>query len=495
MGVGLLMFRLLFQGLAAEEFGFWSLIWSLFGYGILLDFGFGFTASKRVAELSVHGRWDELSRVLSTIFYLYVLIAIGIVIAVLLFSHQLIGMFQISGPNKEPFRQILVWFLCGMAFSFPLGIFPEILMGQQRIAFVNLIFGVSVVGNAIATALALKYQMGLKVLVIIALVSAILPSLLCGFFSIGALPKVKISPRFFSSDMVRSTLSFSLYAYIATVSNMILGKTDQLVISTTLAVAAVAIYQAGSKIGEMFGAFTTQLPDTFSPAAAHLHAKGDKFFLQKILTDGTRFSVMIATPAYLICAFYMEGLIQLLTGGKGAGPETYYVGQVLLLWQYMTVITQSVQKRVFMMCGHEKKLMWLGLGEAVLNLALSVGLVLIFKNVLCVAIGSLIATTFFGWVYIWPWAAREVELSGWSLIRKTLVPIWVSCLPLLVLLVIGRIIPWHAFRNHPAMMFLECLVAGCFGFWGIWQKALSVEEKAKLLLKFEQMFLRFRTAI
>jgi hypothetical protein len=49
----LVTFRLLYQGLDAEHFGFWSLLWAIFGYGILLDFGFGYAAQKKVAELSV----------------------------------------------------------------------------------------------------------------------------------------------------------------------------------------------------------------------------------------------------------------------------------------------------------------------------------------------------------------------------------------------------------------------------------------------------------
>src|SRR3954452_7238412 len=78
MGLGLLMVRLLYpkeispgnySGLTPEEFGFYSLLWSIIGYGILMDFGFGLAAQKKVAELSVHKDWDQLSKVLSTIFY------------------------------------------------------------------------------------------------------------------------------------------------------------------------------------------------------------------------------------------------------------------------------------------------------------------------------------------------------------------------------------------------------------------------------------------
>ncbi|MDB6025997.1 MAG: rane protein involved in the export of O-antigen and teichoic acid, partial [Verrucomicrobiales bacterium] len=288
----------------------------------------------------------------------------------------------------------------------------------------------------------------------------------------------------FSWGMVSKTLQFSVFAYISTVSNLILTKTDQLVLSTTLAVSAIAIYQAGAKAAEMFMAFAQQLPDTFSPAAAHLHAKGDKVFLQKLLINGTRFSVMIATPVYFICAFYMEGILRLLTGDKVASPETFWIGEVLLLWAYMILVTQSVSKRIFMMCGHERKLMWLGVGEALLNLCLSVALVLHFKNVVCVAIASLIATTVFGWFYLWPWAAREANLTALQLARTVLFPIWLACVPQLAFVIVGRFMPWFDFRTNIFLFLGQSALAMGVGAFCLWKRALTLEEKQMLILKF-----------
>ena len=90
--LGLLMFRMLYPnpdatgirgGLSEEEFGFWALLWSIFGYGLLMDFGFGLAAQKKVAELSHHKNWDELSRVLSTIIYFYCMSGALIVVGTL----------------------------------------------------------------------------------------------------------------------------------------------------------------------------------------------------------------------------------------------------------------------------------------------------------------------------------------------------------------------------------------------------------------------------
>ncbi|MEO5803896.1 MAG: oligosaccharide flippase family protein [Verrucomicrobiota bacterium] len=488
MVVGLLMFRMLYQNLTREEFGFWALLWSVFGYGILLDFGFGFTAEKRVAELSVHQEWDRLSRILSTIFFLYVAVGVLMVATILFSSHYVIDLFHITEANHERFREILIWFFAGMAVAFPLGIFPEILIGQQRICLTNIIFTAGIVANFVSVALAIHFHWSLKIIFINALLSGILPCVVSAMFAFKKLPKVKIRLSNFAWDTVRETMQFSLFAYVSTVSNIILAKTDQLVISTALAVSAVAIYQAGAKLAETFASFTQQLPSTFSPAAAHLHAKGDKVFLRQLLINGTRFTLMIGTPLYFICAFYMEGILGLLTGDKHIPVETFWIGQVLLFWVYMVLVTQSVSKRIFMMCGHERRLMKFSVGEAVLNLALSVGLVLYYKNVLCVALGSLISTMIFGWFFIWPLAAREADMSCWRLARTVLIPIWIASLPLVAFLLLARFVPLLDFRANTIYLFAECTVAVLVAALSLWHQALSASEREHLISRFGKFF-------
>lgn len=488
MATGLLMFRMLYQGLSREEFGFWALLWSVFGYGILLDFGFGFTVEKRVAELSVHEQWERLSRILSTIFYLYVVVGIVMIATILLTSHQVISFFHVTAPNQERFREILIWFFAGMAVAFPLGIFPEILIGQQRICLTNIIFTACIVANFVLVVLAMELHWSLKTIFINALLSGIVPCIISAMFAFQYLSKVKIRPSLFSWGTIRETMQFSLFAYVSTVSNIILAKTDQLVISGALAVSAVAIYQAGAKLAETFGAFTQQLPSAFSPVAAHLHAKGDKVFLKQLLVNGTRFTLMIGTPLYFICAFYMEGFLSILTGDPNVSRETFWIGQTLLLWGYMGLVTQSVSKRIFMMCGHERLLMKFGVGEAALNLALSVGLVLYFKNVLCVALGSLISTMVFGWFFIWPLAAREAEMSCWQLARTVVIPIWLASLPLLAFLLLGRLVPWFDFRTSFALLAAECLAATLIAALSLWRRALTADEREHLVSRFGKFF-------
>jgi O-antigen/teichoic acid export membrane protein len=481
LGLGLVVFRLLIQSLSDEEFGFWALLWSVFGYGILLDFGFGFTAQKRVAELSVHQKWQELSQVLSTIFFVYIGIALILIVFGLTASSLVISLFRVLPENREYFTSVLRIFFCGMGLAFPMGIFPEMLRGQQRISLANYTLLTGYMISFVLVLLCVHYHWGLSVLLIITLSCSIGSELACGIFALKRTPQVKIAPRFFSRNMIHSTMRFSFFAYITTVTTVLLTRTDQFVISTCLAVSAVAVYQAGAKVGEMFTSFALQVPETLSPAAAHLHAKGEKDFLRSLLVNATRFSVMIATPGYLICAFYMEPILRLLTGPGKYHSETFWIGQVLLFWGYTTILTQSVSKRIFMMTGHERRLMWLGLGEALLNLGLSVGLILYYKNVLCVAIGSLCATFFFGWFLIWPWAAREANTSPWKLAQTVLIPTWVACLPLLVIIMLERYFTFPEVRANIYVLGGEAILTFLLAITCMWILALKAEERAHLL--------------
>ena len=480
LGLGAVLFRLIFQELPKEDFGFWSVLWSMLGYGILLDFGFGFTAQKRVAELCVKRDWGCLSRVLSTIFYSYVIVALVIIVGGWFAAPLIVGSLKISPENLERYTVALRVFLVGVGFAFPLGIFPEMLRGQQRIFLANNLQLASYILSVVFILFALANEWSLIWLFVFSLGGTLLGDFLCGFAAMKRMPKVVISPALFSRGMIRETARFSIYAYITTLTTVILTRTDQIVISAGLAVAAVAIYQAGAKVAEMFSGFALQIAETLSPAAAHFHAKGSRAELRSLLIKGTRFTVLLATPLYLGCAFFLPALLRLLTGESLAGTETYWVGHVLLLWTYMTVLTQSVSKRIFMMCGHEKRLMWLGVGEAAMNLGLSVAFIFMFKNVVSVAVGSLLASCFFGWLFLWPWAAKEAGIGSWQLARAVLIPAWVACWPLIGLIAMIRLLPSLDANDSLPLFLMEGSIAAAVAAIGLWKLGLDDEERAKI---------------
>lgn len=497
IGLNLVLFRLMFYRLSLEEFGFWALIWSFLGYGQLMDFGFGFAAQKKVAECSATKNFDELSKVLSSIFYFYTIGAALIIAMGLTCSPWFVSMMTFSETaDRAEYARILTIFICYVGLTFPFGLSIEILYGQQRIALANNLQSLGDIVKFVLVLLALHYNWGLRAIVLIAVGCSFVPTMMGGWMGLQTLPGVRIWPKYCSWALAKETMSFSLFAYVGTVTGMIMGQTDRLVLGVLLSVSSVAIYQVGCKVSDLFGQFTAQLPETLSPAAAYLHATEEKRALQQLMTEGTRAQATIATPMYLICAFWMEGCLNLLTKGKMVGDspgtlEAYWVGQVLLLWIYTTIITHSVTKKVFMMTGYHKKLTVISAFEALGNLVLSVGLTLLFRStgfaypILGVALGSLIPSFIIGWFFLWPWASRSAGVSGMRLANHVLFRNWAACMPVVMWGVLCHILPMADFSHSLLMFFIEAGMAGIIALIGIWYGSLTDGDRAKFRAQYQ----------
>jgi len=424
---GLVLFRLTFQQLTAEQFGFYSLLWSLFGYTILLDFGLGFTAQKAVAEKTATGRIDELNELISTIFWTFFATGVMLLIGFLAGRPFFLEWTKVSPANLATFSSAYLMFVAGMACAFPFGIFPEMLRGLQRIDLANWISIGATLVNLVLLGGALLAGWSFPTIVLISVATTVAPNLIAWFLVRPRIPGLSLHPRHFRLRAIHGVLSFSLVAYLITFTNLIMSRTDQAVIGFTIGVSFVALYQAGYKVSEMFGMFSVQMQDALTPAAARLNIQGDRGGLRHLLLRSTQLTLLLTIPLYSLSAAYLEPLIRTLTGLKAIEPATYWIGEALLLATFSSLVTNSCSKRILMMCGWEKKLLVLSLVDAGANLVLSLWLVYPL-GVLGVAIGTLIPTVLIGWLWVLPLTARFAEASIGSYLRQTFGPVAVPVL-------------------------------------------------------------------
>jgi len=409
MLLGLVLFRTMFQQFTHAEFGFWALLWSLFGYGILLDFGFGFTAQRAVAEKTATGDIAGLSRLLATILWTFIGMAVLLLVVFLAIREPFLVRMGVAAAQRDEFGRAYTVFFVGLAIIFPVGLFPEVLRGLQRIDLANWVGTLNALLNFAFLYWGLTAHWSLPWLMSISVTTSILPNVVAAFLAIRRLPGISLSPRLFEWSAVRAQMGFSITAYLVIFSNMLLTKSDQLVISLTLGVAWVAVYQAGFKMGEMLNLFSVQLQQMLSPAAAALHACGDESGLRHLLLRSSRLTFLLVTPCYLLSAVYLAPLIRLLTGMSSVPYNTWCIGQVLLLAIFSSQLTNGCSKRVLMMSGEERRLLYMALAEAASNLVLSV--ILAYQiGVLGVAIGTLIPTILVGWLWVIPLTLKKLDL-------------------------------------------------------------------------------------
>lgn len=410
MLTGMFSFRLIYSSLDREEFGYWALLWSIFGYSVLLDFGFGVTVQKRVAQLSVTQSWDELNRSLSTIFFTYCGLALVMASIGWFGADVWVQIVNVAPERHAQFASLFRLFILGVATMFPLGIFAEILRGLQRIALLNRLEVSCSLLTFSGVVWATTTGQSFSTLLLISVLGTLGPPLLSIVFSFRLIRQLRLTPANFSKQELRSATSFSFIAYFIMISYVIMTKSDLLVISSMLTVATVALYQPGAKLAQLFNAFTKQLAQVLQPAAAQLYAQRDKAGVSRMLIGGIRYSALLSTPLYLATTAFLDVLLRLLTGEKQPSEAMLWVGQILLLWSYSFIITHNVYKRIALMGGHERRLLWVGILEALTNIGMSVLAVLLFGNVIGVALGTLIPGLVYGWTILWRWAAQEAGL-------------------------------------------------------------------------------------
>ena len=450
LGVGLVVFRLLFQRLNHEQFGYYSLLWSLFGYAILLDFGFGFTMQKVVAQKVASGDTQTLNRLVSTIVWSFVAMGASGFVVFALIEPWFLAWIHVAPADRSEFGSAYLVFFAALAINFPIGLFPEMLRGLQRMDVINWITIVSQLANLALMTWGLLAHWPFLSIVLISVGTTVAMGVAAFFFVRHLLPGLSLHPRNFHFPEVRGVLSFSLVAYLITFTNLVVLRADQAVISFSIGVSFVALYQVGYKASEMFGLFSRQIQEALTPAAAHLSATKDRQALFDLLFQTSRLTALLATPLYALCAAYLEPLIKILSGLKHVDASIFWSGQMLLLATWHAIVIHSGPKRVMVVCGWERSLLQLSGAEAGLNLVMSVALVSRF-GIAGVAFGTLAPAFLIGWLGVLPLAARFVELSYsrllYRLFQPVLLPIGASLVALMGLLIVFPIPPAAGLLN------------------------------------------------
>lgn len=422
MVTGLVMFRLLFQHFSEEQFGYWSLLWSVFGVSVLLDFGMGSAAQRETAYCTAKQDWETLSRLMSTMVWTFALIGCLILLICFVVEPFFLGAIHVSPENKASFSRAYWIFFGSLAISFPLGLFPEMLAGSQRLDLVNWTMIGSYVINVALIYAGIIQGWTLETFVLIGVATSLGPNLVALFWVRRLIPGLRLSPSLYHFGSVKGVLSFSVIAYVITLTNIIITKTDQAVISVCLGVALVSVYQAGFKVADVYSVATQQMQRALSPAAAHLRATGDHSGLTELLIKTTRLTMLVAIPGYALGMAYLEPMVCLVTGLEAIGLTTFFVAHFLLLSTCSFLLTSSCSKQILVMSGWEKPLLRLSVTEALMNLGLSIVLALKF-GIAGVAAGTLVPAVLIGWFGVVPLTLRFMQISFRKWIREVYIPV------------------------------------------------------------------------
>lgn len=425
LGLSLILTRVLFLGLSREHYGMWALLWSVFGYSLLLDFGFGTSLQKYTSEVLVNKDWERYNRLVSTVFFSYCLMSLLIAGFTLALTPFLKTIFRFQ--TISDYKEVFLMFGLGTAILFPFGFFSEILRGMQEIKLRNLVQISFFVINFILMVTVIKLGLSLKAMTVVTLGVNLLTSLTMGFLCFRKLPQLRIRPTLYDLRLLKSVMGFSIYAYIIMFSNLIIFKTDQLVISIFSSIALVAVYQVASRIAEIFRQFSTQFLDNLGPVAATLFTAKEDNKLKQILIQSNRLVGFIATLLFIPLFIYIRPLLAVWL--KLEDSDGIASARLLLISMYILVVFRSSTVQILLMAGKERILTIVALIECTANLILSIILIR-FLGIRGVALGTLIPNLFLAIAFNIPAACKFASINIFAYLKEAVIKTVITAIPI-----------------------------------------------------------------
>jgi O-antigen/teichoic acid export membrane protein len=344
---GLLVTPIVIHSIGKSAFGVWSFIGSVTIYLSILDLGVGPSIVRFAAEARGRGADRDLNEVASTGLTMYALIGaatlpIGIALAFVVPAavgapHDLIWDARIT--------TLLV--VLALAARFPLGLFNNLLVAQQRWDLQNLANFVSTALYAALVAILMPPYGGLVLLGVLTLGTTLLRLVLPLLWLKRELPSLRIARSLVSRRRLRELAAFSSSNFLVHVAQKIVFSTDVVVVGIVLGSAASGVYSVPAKLFALVFGIGTAVTSLMFPAFAELEGAGASERQRRLLLVGLRVGTALMLVLALPLLFIPDLLIKAWIGAgfHGSYAVMAILAGVLLVHQPIYVLTQFLIAR------------------------------------------------------------------------------------------------------------------------------------------------------
>ncbi|MCA9173103.1 MAG: flippase [Planctomycetales bacterium] len=398
--------------LGAEQYGLWVLLASVIGYFELMDCGLATATVKFIGQFEGQGDAASRNRLISTLLATYLVIAMVVVLVAAYVGANLLQWLQVAPEHRTTALIVFSILAARAALSLPLSLFMGVLFGRQQICLVSLVRTGFYVLFGIAAWATLARGGGLIGFAAVHATVSTLEHLTLLGICMACTPRLEIRWRHLDWLLLRQAFAFSGFALLTNLSATALLRTDPILVKMFLPLGMVAVYGVALRIGEQLLSVTKQGLNAVTPLVAQLHGAGDLDRIRSVLLRSVKWSLASLLALAIPAACWSRETLSLWVGPQfePAAP----IVMVLAAAMGFRVI-QEAGANVLAMTGRHPLVAWTAIGNAALNIGLSVVLVRHW-GVLGVAMGTLLATAVTMLVVVqaacWAHDVRWRELLG-----------------------------------------------------------------------------------
>lgn len=423
---GFLVTRWTIQYLGAENYGLWAVLWTIFAYSLLLDFGFGATAQKYTAGGLFRRDIVLYNKIISAILLVHLLMSLVIVAVSVVLSFYVSPLFDLHDPDKiEYCRKAFLIFAIGTALVFPTSAFPEMLVGLQKLYIRNYINLTAKIIELFGT-LAI-FLLGGKV---ISLTFLTLGLTLCVNLCILKFLRRDIPGLRFSFvadwNIYRQIGQFSWFVYLVALSRLLLNRSSRLIISVMCGLSAVGIFHMSSRLAEFALLASVQYQENIKPMTARLHAEKKTEELADFIIESMKINLCTGLFFMLPCLLFTRELVIFLFTVND--PEVFALSRWFVVSMLASVAVRQPLHSYLLMSNNHKLLSITVIVEAFINVGLDILLIRRF-GVGVIVVNSLVIQLVLSGIILLPTALKNLHLSWYKVIAEVYLRPLLFCLP------------------------------------------------------------------
>lgn len=450
------------HSLGDARYGAWSLVAELVGYYGLLDLGIRGAVTYYVARCSARQCQDEIKETVASAFW--VLAACGLLafLAGVLLTIGFPHLFKTEGVDLAEVRGSLMIMSALIALALPMNALGGALIGRERF---DIATGVEIANRILTTVcyyFVLKAGGGLVALALVQAVARVMSWVLTLVACKRVLGGLFTGRQWFRVERVRALMGYGLRNAVGGVALLVIYGMDLAVVGMFAGLAQVTVYSIGRTLVSYASSLCSQFAFVFTPRFAQLESRGQIGDAQQLYLVGTRTVGMVVTGMAAGLLVFGRDFIRLWLGESyvsGAWSSRSDVIMVILIVANLPRMLQEISRQRLYAMARVRFMMWLNVGEAIANLALSVLLVHRF-GAAGVALGTLLPLVVSHVLVLPVYSSRAFGIPLAELLRKGMaVPVATGLLLACVDVACVRIAPpttWSVF-------FVDVAVAAAIG--------------------------------
>jgi len=388
MAISMIITPIIIKFIGNQEYGLYSLIYSIMGYFSVLDFGFGNAMIRYISKTKAEEKDDK--NINSMFFLIYCIIGIITLLVGSIVYTNLESIFgsSLSDLELQKANIMMIVFLVGTSISFPLSVFDSYVLANEKFIFLKTVNLIKILLHPLLIICMLILGFKSISLVVIYTVLNIVLHIVYAIYSLTKLKmKITLNIKKVDFSMFKEIIVYSFFIFLNIIVDTVFNNTDQVILGIVSGTVAVSIYAVANQIKSANNAFSTAISGVFLPKITKLVTQNRQNEVNQTFIKVSKIQLYIML--LILSGFFIFGkaFIELWVGNEYM--EAYYI-VLWLIAPSIIPLTQNLGISVLQAMNKHKFRSVSYIIIAVINVLISIPLAYKYNGV-GAAIGSAVA--------------------------------------------------------------------------------------------------------